>query len=126
MGVSACDMGTSWFLPRLVGASRAAELMLTGRIFDAAEARAIGLVVDAVPDGSVVERALQTARAIRENPPLATWMTKEVLWQNVDAPSLRHAIDLENRTQVMCTHTGELAEAFQAFVEKRPPRWKGL
>jgi enoyl-CoA hydratase len=53
-------------------------------------------------------------------------MTKEVLWQNVDAPSLRHALDLENRTQVMCTHTGELSEAFQAFVEKRAPRWKPL
>jgi enoyl-CoA hydratase/carnithine racemase len=74
----------------------------------------------------VVARALETARAIRENPPLATWMTKEVLWQNLDAPSLRHALDLENRTQVMCTHTGELTEAFSAFVEKRAPRWKGL
>jgi len=126
MGVSACDMGTSYFLPRLVGASRAAELMLTGRSFAAAEASALGLVLDVVPDGRVVERALETARAIRENPPLATWMTKEVLWQNVDAPSLRHALDLENRTQVMCTHTGELAEAFSAFAEKRTPRWKGL
>jgi enoyl-CoA hydratase/carnithine racemase len=126
MGVSACDMGTSYFLPRLVGASRAAELMLTGRIFDAAEARAMDLVLDVVPDGQVVARALETARAIRENPPLATWMTKEVLWQNLDAPSLRHALDLENRTQVMCTHTGELTEAFSAFVEKRAPRWKGL
>jgi enoyl-CoA hydratase/carnithine racemase len=126
IGVSACDMGTSYFLPRLVGASRAAELMLTGRIFDAAEAREMGLVIDVVEDGKVVDRALETARAIRENAPLATWMTKETMWQNVDAPSLRHALDMENRTQVMCTHTGELAEAFQAFVEKRPPRWNGL
>ncbi|MEE2677205.1 MAG: enoyl-CoA hydratase-related protein [Myxococcota bacterium] len=126
VGVSACDMGTSYFLPRLVGASRSAELLLTGRIFDAAEAREMSLVLDVVPDGSVVDRALQTAREIRENPPLATWMTKETMWQTLDAPSLRHALDLENRTQVMCTHTGELEEAFQAFVEKRPPVWKGL
>lgn len=126
MGVSACDMGTSYFLPRLVGAGRAAELMLTGRKFDAAEALAMGLVLEVVPDGDVVERALRTARQICENPPLATWMTKETLWQNVDAPSLRHALDLENRTQVMCYATGDLREAFTAFVEKRPPRWKGL
>jgi enoyl-CoA hydratase/carnithine racemase len=53
-------------------------------------------------------------------------MTKETMWQTIDAPSMRHALDMENRTQVMCTHTGELAEAFKAFAEKRPPRWRGL
>lgn len=126
MGVSACDMGTSYLLPRLVGASRAAELMLTGRIFDAREAREMDLVLDVVPDGAVVDRAFITAREIAENPPLATWMTKETMWQTIDSPSMRHALDLENRTQVMCTHTGELAEAFRAFREKRPPRWRGL
>jgi enoyl-CoA hydratase/carnithine racemase len=126
MGVSACDMGTSYFLPRLVGASRSAELMLTGRIFDADEAREMSLVLDVVPDGRVVERGLETALQIRENPPLATWMTKETMWQNLDAPSLRHALDLENRTQVMCTATGELEQAFAAFSEKRPPQWRGL
>jgi len=126
MGVSACDMGTSYFLPRLVGASRALELMLTGRIFAADEARAIGLVIDVVPDGAVEARALETARLIRDNPPLATWMTKETFWQNVDAGGLRAALDLENRTQVLCTRTGELTEAFSAFREKRPPRWQGL
>ncbi|MBW2269687.1 MAG: enoyl-CoA hydratase/isomerase family protein [Deltaproteobacteria bacterium] len=126
MGVSACDMGTSYFLPRLVGASRSAELLLTGRIFDAAEAREMSLVLDVVPDGQVVARSLETARQIRENPPLATWMTKETMWQTLDAPSLRHALDMENRTQVMCTATGELEEAFAAFSGKRPPRWQGL
>lgn len=126
MGVSACDMGTSYLLPRLVGASRSAELMLTGRIFDAQEAHDMSLVLDVVPDGSVVDRALTTARQIRENPPLATWMTKETMWQTIDAPSMRHALDMENRTQVMCTHTGELEEAFKAFAEKRPPHWRGL
>lgn len=126
VGVSACDMGTSYLLPRLVGASRAIELMLTGRKFDAEEAREMGLVLDVVDDGKVVDRALETARLIRENPPLATWMTKETFWQSVDAPSMRHALDMENRTQVMCYGTGELTEAFTAFVEKRAPRWSSL
>jgi enoyl-CoA hydratase len=125
-GVSACDMGTSYFLPRLVGASRSAELMLTGRTFGAVEAREMGLVLDVVPDGEVVDRALVTARQIAANGPLAVWMTKETMWQTVDAPSLRHALDIENRTQVMCTATGELTEAFAAFREGRRPTWQPL
>lgn len=125
-GVSACDMGTSYHLPRLVGASRSAELLLTGRVFDAAEARDMGLVLDVVPDGDVVERALVTARQIAANGPLAVWMTKETMWQTVDAPSLRHALDIENRTQIMCTATGELTEAFAAFRDRREPEWGPL
>ena len=126
IGVSNCDMGTSYFLPRLVGASRSAELLLTARIFDAEEARSMGLVVDVVEPGAEVERALETARSIRANAPFATWMTKETMWQTLDAPSLRHALDIENRTQIMCSSTGDTAEARAAFVEKRPPVWNGL
>jgi enoyl-CoA hydratase/carnithine racemase len=126
IGVSNCDMGTSYFLPRLVGASRSAELLLTARIFDADEALRIGLVTAVVEPGTVVERALDTARLIRNNAPFATWMTKETMWQTLDAPSLRHALDIENRTQIMCSSTGDTAEARAAFVEKRPPVWKGL
>lgn len=126
VGVSACDMGTSYFLPRLVGASRAAELMLTGRIFDAAEARSMDLVLDVVPDGEVVERAVVTARQIMANSPLAVWMTKETMWQTIDSPSLRHAMDMENRTQIMCTATGDMTEAALAFRERRRPVWAPL
>jgi enoyl-CoA hydratase/carnithine racemase len=125
-GVSACDMGTSYHLPRLVGASRSAELLLTGRVFDSEEALKMGLVTDVVPFEDVVDRSLAKAREIAGNPPLAVWMTKETMWLTVDAPSLRHAIDIENRTQVMCTATGELTEAFLAFIEKRPANWQAL
>lgn len=124
IGVSNCDMGTSYFLPRLVGASRSAELLLTARIFDAAEADRIGLL-SALEDDPVA-RALDTARLIRANSPFATWMTKETMWQTLDAPSLRHALDIENRTQIMCSSNGDVAEAKAAFVEKRPPQWSGL
>jgi enoyl-CoA hydratase/carnithine racemase len=125
-GVSACDMGTSYHLPRLVGASRSAELLLTGRVFDAAEAERIGLVIEVVDEGTVVDRALRTARDIASNSPLAVWMTKETMWQTVDAPSLRHAIDIENRTQIMCTATGDITEAFAAFRDRRQPEWSPL
>jgi enoyl-CoA hydratase/carnithine racemase len=125
-GISACDMGTSYFLPRLVGAARSAELLLTGRVFDAAEAVAMGLVTDVVDEADLMETALRTAREIAENSPLAVWMTKETMWQTVDAPSLRLALDIENRTQIMCTTSGEAATAFQAFAEHRRPEWSPL
>jgi len=125
-GVSACDMGTSYFLPRLVGASRAAELMLTGRMFGAEEAGGMGLVTDVVDPEALLHRALAEARMVVAHSPLAVWMTKETMWQTVDAPSLRHALDMENRTQIMLTATGELGEAFAAFREKRPARWQPL
>jgi enoyl-CoA hydratase len=125
-GVSACDMGTSYLLPRLVGASRSAELMLTGRTFDVSEAREMGLVLDVVDADHLMERALTTARQIVVNPPLAVWMTKETMWQTIDAPSMRHALDMENRTQIMCTQTGELTESFNAFREGREPVWNPL
>jgi enoyl-CoA hydratase len=125
-GVSACDMGTSYHLPRLVGASRAAELMLTGRVFDATEAAASGLVLNIVDDDELRATAVAKAREIARNSPLAVWMTKETMWQTVDAPSLRHALDIENRTQVMCTATGDLAQSFAAFREDGTPRWTPL
>jgi enoyl-CoA hydratase/carnithine racemase len=125
-GVSACDMGTSYYLPRLVGASRAAELMLTGRVFDAAEAVAIGLVLEVVDAANLLDTAIAKAHEIAQNSPLAVWMTKETMWQNIDAPSLRHALDIENRTQVMCTGTGDLANSFAAFREDGAARWNPL
>jgi enoyl-CoA hydratase len=125
-GVSACDMGTSYHLPRLVGASRAAELMLTGRVFDATEAAAISLVLGVVDADELRATAVAKAREIARHSPLAVWMTKETMWQNVDAPSLRHALDIENRTQVMCTATGDLAQSFAAFRDDDPPQWDPL
>lgn len=125
-GVSACDMGTSYHLPRLVGASRAAELMLTGRVFDATEAAAIGLVLNVVDDNELLATAVAKAREIACHSPLAVWMTKETMWQTVDAPSLRHALDIENRTQVMCTTSGDLANSFAAFREDGTPQWNPL
>jgi enoyl-CoA hydratase len=125
-GVSACDMGTSYYLPRLVGASRSAELMLTGRVFDAAEAVAIGLVLEVVDAANLLDTAIDKAREIARNSPLAVWMTKETMWQTIDSPSLRHALDLENRTQVMCTGTGDLANSFAAFRDDGIARWNPL
>jgi len=123
VGLSGCDIGVSYLLPRLLGASRAFELMLTGRMIDAPEADRIGLVSKVVPDGKVVDAALETAELIRANSPFGVWMTKEVMWDNLEASSLQAAIDLENRTQLLASYTGDMREAMAAFVEKRPPRF---
>jgi len=96
--------------------------MLTGRIFGSEEAHAMGLVLDVVTDGAVVDRALRTCRLITRHSPMAIWMTKETMWQNVDAPSLRHALDLENRTQVMCSQSGDTAEAGSGIRRKSARR----
>lgn len=126
VGLSSCDVGTSYFLPRLVGPGRAFELMTTGRHFDAAEALEMGLVQSVVAEGNEVEKALETARLIVQNNEYGVWMTKSGMWANLDAPSLRHAMELENRTQVLGTFTGNMTEAMHAFREKRDPRWKPL
>lgn len=120
IGLSGCDIGVSWLLPRLVGASRAYEMMLTGRLVGAEEAERIGLVVRAVPDGEVVEAALETARAIAANSPFGVRMTKEVMWSQLEIGSLHAGIDLENRTQILSSFTGDMREATAAFLEKRP------
>src|SRR6516225_1724111 len=84
VGLSGCDIGVSWMLPRLIGASRAFELLLTGRLIDAAEADAIGLVTRVVPaGGNVVESALETADLIVNNSPFGIRMTKEVMWSQL-------------------------------------------
>lgn len=120
-GFSACDMGTSWLLPRIVGAGRAHELLLTGRLFGAEEARQMGLVIDVVPDGTVVDAALAKAEQIMENSPWGVALTKETMWSNLEIAGLHAGIDLENRTQIMTTTTSDSAEARRAFVERRPP-----
>ncbi len=125
LGISGCDIGVSWLLPRLIGASRAWELMLTGRIIDAAEADRIGLVLRVVPDDALLESALETTRLIAANSPWGIRMTKEVMWSQLEIPSLRAGIDLENRTQVLSSFTGDMAEAVSAFLEKRPARYTG-
>ena len=123
IGLSGCDIGVSWLLPRLIGASRAFELLLTGRLIDANEADRVGLVTRVVPEGDAVASALETAALIVGNSPFGVRMTKEVMWSQLEIGSLQAGIDLENRTQVLTSFTGDLTEAMQAFIEKRPAQF---
>lgn len=124
IGISACDIGTSWLLPRIVGAGRAHELMLTGRIFDATEAERIGLVTEVVADDALIDAALAKADEIIANAPWAVFQTKEVMWTALEIPGRQAAADLENRTQVLAGMTADANEARLAFLEKRPPDFK--
>ena len=121
VGLSACDIGTSWILPRLIGASRAYELMLTGRFVDADEAYRIGLITSIAADDALMDAALAAAELILANGPFGVRMTKEVMWSQLEIGSMQAGIDLENRTQVLASFAGDMEEAMAAFMEKRPP-----
>ncbi|CAJ1497008.1 enoyl-CoA hydratase/isomerase family protein [[Mycobacterium] burgundiense] len=125
-GFSSMDMGTSYLLPRLVGAGIARELMLTGRIIDADEAYRIQLANEVTAPEDLMDVAMAKAREIAANNAYGVWQTKTGLNAALDAPSLRHAKEIENRTQVLSTFTGNAAEAAMAHREKRPPVWNEL
>ncbi|OZE90752.1 enoyl-CoA hydratase [Rhodococcus sp. 14-2686-1-2] len=122
-GLSNCDIGMSWLLPRMIGFSRSAEIMLTGRAVDAAEAERIGIASYVVPPEALLDRAHATADAIVQHSPFGVWMTKEVMWSNLETPSQRAAIDLENRTQILSSMTKDHREAVHSFLDKRPPNF---
>jgi len=124
IGLSNCDVAVSYFLPRIVGAGRALELLLTARIIDAAEAERLGLVNRVVAAERLLESAIELAREIAANSEFGVWMTKEGVWANIDAPSLRHAVQLEYRTQMVGVYREDMSEALTAFRDKRPPSWK--
>jgi enoyl-CoA hydratase/carnithine racemase len=89
--------------------------MLTAREVDSDEALRIGLVSDVVADGRVVERAIELAELLCGYTPFGVEMTKQVMWANLDAPSLEVALHMENRTQILAGTGGEIMEAAAAF-----------
>lgn len=124
IGLSACDIGTSWLLPRLIGAARAQELMLTGRLFDADEAARIGLVVDAVPNEVLLDAAIAKAEEIKLNTPLGVALTKEGMWSALEIPGMQAAIDMENRQQIMASFSDDARETRRAKSEGRLPEYR--
>jgi enoyl-CoA hydratase len=123
IGLSACDVGVSYFLPRIVGSSVASELMLTGRFIHAERALQTGLVSAVVPDDQLEAEARQLAQEMLATSPLGLRLTKECLAASIDAGSLEQAIAMEDRNQALCVQSPDLAEGVRAFLEKRPPNY---
>jgi enoyl-CoA hydratase len=121
MGISAGDIGVSFTLPRLLGAARAAELLYTGREFDAEEASRIGFISDVVADEDLMRTARDLADVLLSHSPFALEMTKQVLQTNFNATNVESAIALEIRTQVLAGSTGDFFEAAAARKEGRKP-----
>jgi enoyl-CoA hydratase len=120
IGVSNCDMGVSWLLPRLIGASRAHELLLTARRVSGEEAERIGLVAETVEDTALIEHALAAAAEVAAWSPWGVRLTKQGMWSALEIDSEMAAIEYEDRQQIMSLHGVAPPEAVAAFLEKRP------
>ena len=117
-------MGVSVLLPRLIGVSRASELLYTGRLVRGDEAERIGLVSDAVPGEEVLERAMGIAGEIAENAPIALRLTKRTLRASLDRDIVEGA-KAEACLQAATLETADAAEGVAALLEKRGPRFSG-
>jgi len=124
IGLSACDVGVSYFLPRMVGASVAAELLLTGNFIEAARAERLGLVSRVVPDADLGAAAEALANDMLRNSPLGLRLTKECLNASIDAGGLEQVIAMEDRNQVLCVQTQDFREGIGAFLQKRAPAYR--
>src|SRR5690606_1529277 len=120
---SACDVGVSYFLPRLVGGSIARELMFTGRFIDAGRALRVRLVSELVPPDVLEAAGERLVAEMLGTSPLGLRLTKEGLNAAIDTPSLEAAIAMENRNQILCGANGDIAEGMRAFLEKRAPAY---
>lgn len=121
IGLSACDIGVSYFLPRMVGSSVAAEYMLTGRFMGAERALQLGLISRIVEAGALEVEAREFATDMLHATPLGLRLTKEALNHAIDAQGLEAAIAMEDRNQILCAQDGDFAEGVRAFLEKRRP-----
>lgn len=124
VGLAGCDMGACAILPRIVGLGRAAELLYTGRPMPGRQAYEWGFYNDLCSPEQLQERAQAVASGLASGPTLAHAMTKKMLHDEWALP-LDVAIDAEARAQAACMESGDFRRAYEAFVEKRAPRFEG-
>lgn len=123
VGLSGADMGASWLLPRVIGFGRASELLLTGEFVDAERAERIGLVNRIVPAETLREEAHAFATRLAEGPAFAHAMTKRMLEYEAHV-DFATGIEAEAQAQAICMQHPDFREAYDAYVEKRPPRFE--
>lgn len=123
LGIGGCDIGSSYFLPRLVGVSVASELILTGRFIHAPRALAVGLVSEVVEEADLEKAGQSYVDDLLLTAPLGLRMSKECLNMSVDAGSIEQVIAMEDRNQILCVKSADFREGLSAFLEKRRPNW---
>ena len=118
------DFGGIYFLPRLVGPARAAEMIYLGEIIPAREAERLGLVNRVVPPERLEEETRTLAGKLAAAPPLPLALAKQALFQRLE-PDLEAMLDYEIAAQEKCFASADALEGFNAFLEKRPPIFRG-
>ncbi|MDJ0792134.1 MAG: enoyl-CoA hydratase-related protein [Acidimicrobiia bacterium] len=118
------DFGGTWLLPRLVGLTRARELALTGRVVDADEALAIGLVAEVVPQDELRARTMELASLLSVGAPLAQSVIKRALDRS-STLTFEQGLAFEEQSQAVLLASGDFVEGARAFLDKRPPRFEG-
>lgn len=123
VGFSGADLGVSYFLPRLIGMSRAAEILYTGRFIDANESKQIGIVSKVCSESELLDEAFKIAENFLEKSPLGLRMTKQAINATMDSPSLDTIAQIENITQMLCSTSSDIMEGIQSFFDKRKPKY---
>jgi enoyl-CoA hydratase len=123
IGLSACDMGVSYFLPRMIGQSLASEYMLTGRFIDARRAFEIGLANRVVAAAELLTEADAFAQDMLHATPLGLRLTKDCLNHSIDASGLEAVMAIEDRNQMLTANDPNFREGVAAFMEKRAPKY---
>ncbi|MDH5372006.1 MAG: enoyl-CoA hydratase-related protein [Acidimicrobiia bacterium] len=118
------DFGGTWLLPRLVGLQRAKELVLSGRIVDAAEAKKIGLAIDVIDANDLLEAGRELAESLASAAPIPQMFGKRMLVRSFEL-SFEEALEQESQAQVICFETDDVGEGVASFLEKRPPEFMG-
>lgn len=124
VGLAGCDMGACAMLPRIIGFGRAAELLYTGRAMRGDEAYAWGFYNDVVEAPALLGRAMETAKTLAAGPTLAHAMTKRMMHEEWALP-LDAAIDAEARAQATLMESNDFRRAYEAFTNRRTPRFEG-
>ena len=124
VGLTGCDVGISYFLPRAVGRSIAAELMMTGRFIDAERAMSLGLVSEIVDKSELEASGRAMANDMLNASPMGLRLTKEGLRLATDAGSLEAAVALEDRGQILCANAGFFEEGIAAFQQRRAANYE--
>ncbi len=124
VGLAGCDMGACALLPRVIGQGRAAELLFTGRTMSAEEGERWGFFNRLVAADGLEEEAMSLARKLADGPAFAHMMTKTMLNQEWSM-GVEQAIEAEAQAQAICMQTGDFKRAYDAFVDKKKPVFRG-